>query len=311
MKVEAWTGTDDIAKVYIASMGNGRRVEFVESVQPPIPREEKWVLIVSTLFGCPVGCRICDAGQSYAGALSADEMMEQIDYMVDARYPGRRVPARKFKVQFARMGEPSFNPAVLDVLVRLPGRFEAPGLMPALSTIAPKGSESFFEKLLRIKDEFYGGRFQLQFSIHTTDPALRDWLMPVKKWSLEEIARYGDVFHRPGDRKVTLNFALGDGVTLEPSVLRRRFDPGKYLIKITPVNPTFSAVRNGIGSAVVPGMERYEVIEALENAGYEVILSIGEFEENRIGSNCGQYITGSREEETGIDGGYTYELRKI
>ena len=65
MKILAKTGTEDVAIVYIAEMDNGRLVEFVESVQPPIPREKKWVLIVSTLYGCPVGCRFCDAGEYY------------------------------------------------------------------------------------------------------------------------------------------------------------------------------------------------------------------------------------------------------
>ncbi|GAH16437.1 unnamed protein product, partial [marine sediment metagenome] len=60
-------GREDLAKVYVASMRGNKEylVEFVESVQPPIPREKKWVLIVSTLFGCPVGCRMCDAGGEY------------------------------------------------------------------------------------------------------------------------------------------------------------------------------------------------------------------------------------------------------
>jgi len=34
----------------------------------------------------------------------------------------------------------------------------------------------------------------------------------------------------------------------------------------------------------------YPVIDKLRSSGYEVILSIGEVEENRIGSNCGQYV---------------------
>ena len=51
-------GEGDLAKVYVASLGHDgagrdRMVEFVESTQPPHPREEKWVLIVSSLLGCP------------------------------------------------------------------------------------------------------------------------------------------------------------------------------------------------------------------------------------------------------------------
>ena len=43
MKIIAKTGKENIAMVYIAEMDNGKHIEFVESVQPPIPREKKWV----------------------------------------------------------------------------------------------------------------------------------------------------------------------------------------------------------------------------------------------------------------------------
>ena len=70
------------------------------------------------------------------------------------------------------MGEPAFNPAVLELLRELPSRYQAPGLMPSLSTIAPGGVDGFFEALLEIKNELYpGGKFQFQFSLHTSDEA--------------------------------------------------------------------------------------------------------------------------------------------
>ena len=51
MEVIAEQGNEELAKVYVASMRGSSEylVEFVESIQPPIPREKKWVLIVSTL----------------------------------------------------------------------------------------------------------------------------------------------------------------------------------------------------------------------------------------------------------------------
>ncbi|MHA1345807.1 MAG: hypothetical protein ACTSO3_05390 [Candidatus Heimdallarchaeaceae archaeon] len=41
-------GKEDLAILYIAKQ-NGKIVEFVESLQPPIPREKKWVLVISTM----------------------------------------------------------------------------------------------------------------------------------------------------------------------------------------------------------------------------------------------------------------------
>lgn len=182
MKVIASAGREDIAMVYIVELEGGKLAECVESVQPPVPREEKWVLLVSTMFGCPIGCKMCDAGGFYQGKLTREDILAQIDFLVYKRFPDGQVPARQFKIQFARMGEPSMNAKVLEVLDELPSRYQAPGLMPSLSTVAPRGTQPFFERLLEIKREKYSqGHFQFQFSIHTTDPDLRDKLVPVKK----------------------------------------------------------------------------------------------------------------------------------
>jgi len=306
LKVVASTGREDVAVAYVAETAGGRLVEFTEAVQPPLSREQKWVLIVSSLFGCPVRCAICDAGGSYEGKMTAGEIFEQIDFLVDGRYPDRRVPAAKFKIQFARVGEPSLNPAVLDVLNELPRRYDAPGLLPAVSSVAPVGCDEFFERLRDIKNRLYpNGRFQLQFSIHTTDESLRDRLIPMKKWGFDRIGDYGPSFRASGDRKITLNFALARGTPVDPDVLLRWFDPLDFLIKITPINPTHRAVMNGIVSHIDPGREEAGVeIERLRSAGYDVLLSIGELEENRIGSNCGQYIQRHMEAKKQLGEGY-------
>ena len=307
MKIVAVAGTSEIATVYMADM-DGKMIEFVEALQPPYTREERWILMVSTLFGCPVRCQICDAGGQYQGKPSAAQILEQIEYMVEHWYPDRCVPASKFKIQFARMGEPALNKAVLEALGELPGRIHAPGLIPSISTIAPRGADAFFERLVDVKNRLYAnGRFQFQFSIHTTNAALRDQLIPVRKWTFEQMAAYGERFLRPGDRKITLNFALAEGMPVEPEVLLRHFDPECYLVKITPVNPTCQAVRNGLASYIDPHRPegRTEVADRLIAAGYDVIVSIGDVRENQIGSNCGQYVLKYLKSRDTVQGGYT------
>jgi len=308
MKVIYSTGEENIAKVYIGETEDSRLLEFVESVQPPIPREKKWVLIVSTLYGCPIGCKICDAGEFYHGKISADVIMAQIDYMVVNRYPDRKIPVEKFKIQFARMGDPVLNPDVLEVLEKLPLIYEAPGLMPSISTIAPIGREAYFDRLIGIKERLYPNSFQMQFSIHSTDEAQRDRLIPVKKWNFSQIAGFGDKFHKTGARKIALNFALAEGIIVDEKVLRNHFDPEIFLIKITPVNPTYRAKRNSISSHIQPDLENYEVIERLRGAGFEVILSIGELSENDIGSNCGQHVMNYLNDGNKMNDSYTYPL---
>jgi 23S rRNA (adenine2503-C2)-methyltransferase len=314
VEVTAVAGSEQIAMVYIADFGQGRAVEFVESIQPPLPREKKWVLMVSTLFGCPVKCLMCDAGGSYQGKLSCEEILAQIDYLVKKRFPGDFIPVEKFKIQFARMGEPSFNPSVLDVLTELPDRYHAAGLIPSLSTIAPRGVEHFFERLLDIKERLYSnGNFQFQFSLHTTNNDVRDRLIPVKKWSFAEMAEYGNRFYKQGDRKITLNFALAKDTPIAPEILSRYFDPDKYVVKITPLNPTCEAVKNGLSSYLDPYEKKanHEIVTLLADWGYEVIVAIGEVEENQIGSNCGQYLLKYLDERTPVANGYTYQLQPL
>jgi len=311
MRIVARSENRDIAAVTIAELDNGNLIEFVESVQPPIPRYKKWVLIVSTMVGCPISCPICDAGDDYRGKLSTADILAQIDYLVRSRFPDGRVPVEKFKIQFARMGDPALNGAVLDVLQELPEIYDAPGLMPTISTVAPASCDAFFTNLLEIKNRIYRERFLLQFSIHTTDQRLRDWMIPVKKWSLDAIADYGKAFYRDGERKITLNFALADGMPVDPDVLLSHFPTEMFLIKITPVNPTYQARKNGIRSLVTPEKETHAIIDTLKNAGYQVILSIGEWEENHIGSNCGQAIIHYRRKQDPIKEGYTYPLETV
>jgi 23S rRNA (adenine2503-C2)-methyltransferase len=313
MKIVATTGNSDLATVYMADMGEERLIEFVEACQPPYGRAERWILMVSTLYGCPVKCLFCDAGGDYRGKPTAEEILMQIDYMVREWFPDGIIPASKFKIQFARMGEPALNMAVLDALEELPRRYQARGLMPSVSTIAPHGADAFFERLIGVKDRLYfGGRFQFQYSIHTTDAALRDKLIPVKKWDFPRMAAYGERFHKPGDRKITLNFALAENSPIEADVLTRTFDPSRYLIKLTPVNPTSRATQNNLASHIDPARPESaeSVVQPLLEAGYEVIVSIGEVEENEIGSNCGQYVLNYLESGQMVDGGYSYQVER-
>ncbi len=312
MKIIGSAGNQDIAMVYVVEFPGGL-IECVEAVQPPVPREDKWVLMISTLFGCPIACQMCDAGGHYQGKLTKNEMLDQIKFLIQQRYPDGFVPSKQFKIQFARMGEPALNLAVLDMLETLPDDINAPGLMPSLSTIAPHGTDGFFERMIEIKDQIYPrGKFQFQVSIHTTDQKLRDKLIPVKKWDFEKISQFGNKYYQQGDRKITLNFALAEESPVDPQVLLKYFDPEKFLIKITPLNPTYQAISTGLKSFIDPEnkLDVYPELVAIRDAGYQLILSIGEQEENQIGSNCGQYVQKHLLENGDLSDGYTYQMEE-
>ena len=305
MRIVAKSGDDRLASVYVLAMDSGRRVECVDSAPSPYDRREKWVLIISTLYGCPVQCRFCDAGLRYRCKLSMEDMLGQVRLMVQARGNGQTIASRKFKVQFSRVGDPAFNPAVLDVLQAFPDIYDAPGFIPSVSSIAPANCGDFFARLLEIKKKLYARSFQFQFSLHSTDPAVRDWLIPVKKWSLPDMADYGRRFFDAGGRKITLNFVLAKGLVIDRDTLLAHFSPDYFIIKVTPLNPTFQARKHGMQS-LLPGKQGNETVQMLRDAGYEVIVSIGDIEENHIGSNCGQYLHACERHTRPLRGAYTY-----
>ena len=119
------------------------------------------------------------------------------------------------------------------------------------------------------------------------------------------------MFYRKNSRKITLNFALSAESIVDPEVLKKYFDPEMFLIKITPVNPTLSALKNGMQSYVYEDIKSNRIVSSLRRAGYDVILSIGELEENKIGSNCGQFISAVRNRKATPFESYTYPLEKV
>jgi 23S rRNA (adenine2503-C2)-methyltransferase len=218
-------------------------------------------------------------------------MLDQVRWVLD-RHPEDPGRCAKLKVHFARMGEPALNDAVLDAVAALPEATGAPGLWCCVPTVAPRGRNRWFDRLIDEKEARHRGRFQLQFSVQSTRASDRARLIPIPHWSLDEIAAYGVRFVRPGDRKAVLNFALAEDVAFDPAAIRDRFDPAAFAVKITPVNPTargaasrFRTVLRSDAEARVRG-----AAEDLVSRGFDVVWSVGDPREDRVGSNCGQAV---------------------
>ncbi len=294
IQVISRSGLPDVAEVFVglADGSANRALEFVDGLDPAFPRRDKWIVNISTQYGCPVRCPFCDAGTRFMGNISAELMLEQIRRVLERHPPRLRQGCGKLKVHFARMGEPAFNSDVLKVLQALPDLCANPDLWACLPTTAPRGQENWFEGLLRVKRQLYPGRFQLQFSVNATDAAHRRWLMPHPHLSMEEIAAYGERFWQPGDRRVALNFALAQGVEFDPAAVLRLFDPLRFAVKLTPLNPTARGRETGLTS-VLRATEPHvldDTVYQLRRGGFEVIVSIGDPREDQVGSNCGQAV---------------------
>jgi len=290
MKLISSLSIQGVATTYIAYLRQDRRniIEFVESTPPPYrDRMKKWVIILSSQIGCRMGCRFCDAANYYYGNLHTEEIIEQVDYILTKNDHYSPDKTQKFKIQFARMGEPSLNMNVLDAMLVIRTRFK--NYIPCIATIAPSGSEEFFKRLLMIRDEFVD--LQLQFSINSTDDKFRDFIMPAKKMSLEWISGYIDRFYKRDKRKPVLNFAIDSSDSVNPEVIKRIFDPRKCIVKLTPINPTQSARRNIFDiceNSEIINSRLKRVASKLSDYGFESIISIGDLRENIVFSNCGQ-----------------------
>lgn len=284
-----------LAELYLARVGPepGRMIEFVDTLEPGQPKSRKWVLMVSTQAGCAVGCALCDAGAlGFWGNLSEEDILAQVRHCLAANPDLDPAAHPKFKIHFARMGEPTLNPAVLPALRGLPRLAGGPGLIPSLSTVAPDtpAAERFLEELRAVKDALYpGGRFQLQFSLHATDEESRAQIVPIRTWDMARIAAYGRAFRRPDDRKVTLNFAAPPGAGLRADAVAARFDPENFLIKLTPVNPTRTADERGTTHVwMSPPGELRDFAGRLQERGFTVIVSPSLPEEIAAATSCGQ-----------------------
>ncbi|MDQ7797932.1 MAG: radical SAM protein [Candidatus Edwardsbacteria bacterium] len=292
MRIIGKNGRKELASVYLAEMRGdpSLMVEFVDSCEPAAGgRDKKWVIVVSSQLGCPVGCLMCDAGGNFKGNLSLSEIRDQIEYVLSENRDLDPQKCPKLKIQFARMGEPALNDAVIDVIHWLADSH--PGAMPCIATMAPAGRDKWFESLLNASQRF--SDMQLQFSMNTTDLEMRDQLIPYPKMSWPQMADLGRRFYRPGSRQPSLNFALSPGIPVEAVKIAGYFDPEIFAIKLTPLNPTATANENYL-RCITENYMAHQIIEQKAREflelGYEVIRSVGNMEENAIGSNCGQMV---------------------
>jgi 23S rRNA (adenine2503-C2)-methyltransferase len=113
---------------------------------------------------------------------------------------------------------------------------------------------------------------------------------------LEDIAHECCFLPKPRGRKYTLNFAISDDTIIDADKLRWLFSPEYFIVKITPVHITASAVENGIKTS--KGYEFYYPYkhheETLKKAGFEVLVFIPSKEEDDGMITCGNAVLAGR-----------------
>ena len=263
-----------------------------------LPLSEKWVITLSTQYGCDMACKFCDVPKVGRGKNATQNDLD--NQILTALKANQEVlETKRLNIHYARMGEPTWNTNVLHSVYNLKRLIspylQADTIHPVISTMLPKNNrqlKNFLEYFTSLKNYTYKGEAGLQFSINSTDDEQRDDMFRSNSLSLKEISELGRILPAPLGRKYTLNFALADQYKIDPVKLKQLFDPKKFLVKITPIHETSTANLNSIGTD--KGYLDYEPYRYIENSlleqGFDVIVFIPSLEEDLSRITCGNAI---------------------
>lgn len=258
-----------------------------------IPLSEKWVVTISTQYGCSTNCTFCDVPKVGRGKNATfNDLTGQILSGLSL-HPEIKTSDR-LNIHFARMGEPSWNPNVLDCAKWLKEHLDPEyNIHPVVSTMMPRKNawlKTFIHTWMRIKNRLYKGNAGLQLSINSTNELERETMFSGNALRLSEISRIMDGII-PSGRKITLNFAVAD-YQIDPRTLLDYFSPDHFLIKLTPMHKTVTAESAGIKT--VGNFTEYhpyrEHEEKLKAAGYDVIVFLASEYEDLGRITCGNLI---------------------
>lgn len=258
-----------------------------------LPFEEKWVLTISTQYGCMCECQFCDVPNVGRGPNATLKDLQN-EILVGLKVHPEVHTSKHLNIHFARMGEPSFNPNVLDCGKWIKEHIDPEYIAhPVVSTMMPRHNiwlKTFVHNWMRIKNRLFDGNAGLQLSINSTDENERLAMFNGHACTLKQIGSIVEGII-PVGRKITLNFAVA-GWTIDPEVLLEYFPPEEYICKLTPMHRTAAAIENGLetrGDATTYyPFEEHE--RALKNAGYDVIVFIASKEEDDGLITCGNAI---------------------
>jgi len=213
-------------------------------------RAERWMIGVSVMSGCPVGCKFCATGKmKRCRNLTWKEIVDQVRFVLEKHHNGgfMAMTAKEFKINYTRMGEPFLNiNNVMKAISYLDHAHSAPrpimtgGLRTHhyVSTIGIKESDFSWIK----------NNITLQLSIHSFDEEYRDWLIPYKnKMSLEELGS----IRTESNLKTTLNLTLARPEDFNINELKKNFDKEHFFIKLSPINENDVSVENDLGGGVI------------------------------------------------------------
>ncbi len=273
--------------------------------QACMPLSEKWVVTLSTQYGCVMKCNFCDVPNvKFRGNASFIDLKDQL-YNALGKFPDVKYTER-LNIHFARMGEPIFNKAVplfarwmyenKDKLREDLGlRVET--LHPVLTTSCPadyKHVKARIHEWADIKNNLYNGQAGLQLSINSTNDMQRHSMFGGSALTLAAISKITRNLPMPIGRKYCLNFALASDYEVDALRLSKMFDPDKFMVKITPIHNNTACNVNGIKT--LGGYDSYlpykEAEQALKDVGFDVLVFVPSLDEEDGLVTCGNVVLG-------------------
>ncbi len=285
-------------------LGYSRELNGVPNTEC-MPLSEKWVVTVSTQYGCPMRCTFCDVPNvPFRGNVSLEDLYGQLRRAIGL-FPGVRYTER-LNLHFARMGDPVFNDEVFEFSRWLAESkrqlhkdtgLRVETLHPVLTTSLPKKYKRLGERIYDwayIKNVDFRGQAGLQFSINSTDEGQRSAMFGDQQLHLEDFAAIVRALPEPISRKYCLNFAYSTDFIIDAAKVARLFDPEKFMCKITPIHNNNACRDNKIQT--VGGYDSYRPYAKpetdLKEAGFDVLVFVPSLDEEDGLVTCGNAILG-------------------
>jgi 23S rRNA (adenine2503-C2)-methyltransferase len=273
-----------------------------------MPLSEKWVITLSTQYGCVMKCNFCDVPNvPWNGNASFEDLKDQF-YNAISLFPGVKYTER-MNIHFARMGEPIFNDNVFEFSYWLAHNkkeiFKDVGLRievihPVLTTSLPRMFKRLESRILQwcdLKNKDFNGQAGLQFSINSTDENQRDVMFNKMQLPLEDFAKIAEKLPDPTSRKYCLNFAYSTDYIIDAKKLGSMFDKEKFMVKITPIHNNTACRENGIKT--IGGYDSYlpykKPEEDLKAEGFDVLVFVPSMDEEDGLVTCGNVVLGGSE----------------
>ena len=202
-------------------------------------RNERWMVGVSTMSGCPVGCKFCATGQMkrYRN-LTAEEIINQVTFIIQKNQKHHPNDSFEFKINYTRMGEPFLNLNEVRKAINFIDSLYPNKVHHYISTVGLRGSDFSW-----IKDNI-----TLQLSLHSLDEDRRHDLIPISR--LMSIKELGQI-RTQSNLKTTINMTLVDEADFDINVLKENFDPEFFFIKLSPINPNCVSEANDMGNGII------------------------------------------------------------